>query len=198
MLIAVRCAITFLEQQPEVDPLRIGVYGHSMGGKLTTDLAGIDDRVKAAVPSCGGAGDLLESRTGLPGGVKSDAASLELACISDNAYIPRITCPVLWLSPTNDFHAHIDNMAWNWRKVPDNRLRFSISPHLNHRHTDEHALTRYLWFEEHLKGAFKMPRTPQFALDLQTPNGVPRITVGRTTRRRSSGWTFIIRSMPMN
>jgi hypothetical protein len=177
VLMAARRAITFLEQQPEVDSARIGAYGHSMGGKLTTDLAGIDKRVKAAVPSCGGAGDLLQSQNDLPGGIKTNPTAMELACISDNAYIPLITCPVLWLSPTNDFHAHIDNMAWNWRKVPDDRVRFSISPHLNHRHTDEHAITQYLWFEEHLKGAFKMPQTPQFALNLKTPNGVPRMIV---------------------
>jgi hypothetical protein len=102
---------------------------------------------------------------------------MELACISDNAYIPLIACPVLWLSPTNDFHARIDNMAWNWRGVPDDGVRFSISPHLNHRHADEHALTQHLWFEEHLKGAFKMPQTPLFVLSLTTPDGVPRVTI---------------------
>ncbi len=177
VLMAARRALTFLEQQPEVDPARIGAYGHSMGGKLTTDLAGIDPRVKAAVPSCGGAGDILESQTELPGGSRTKLSPLELACISDNAYIPQITCPVLWLSPTNDFHAHIDNMAWNWRNLPDDRVRFSISPHLNHRHTDEHAVTRYLWFEEHLKGAFKMPQTPQLVLNLKTPDGVPLLTL---------------------
>jgi hypothetical protein len=102
---------------------------------------------------------------------------MELACVSDNAYIPLITCPILWLSPTNDFHGNIDNMAWNWRLLPDNRVRFSISPHLNHRHTDEHALTQHLWFEEHLKGAFKMPQTPQIVLDLKSADGVPSISV---------------------
>jgi cephalosporin-C deacetylase-like acetyl esterase len=177
VLLAARRAITFLEQQGEVDPARIGVCGHSMGGKLTTDLAGIDKRVKAAVPSCGGAGDLIEGQTDPPGGHKTKLSAMELACISDNAYIPRITCPVLWLSPTNDFHAHIDNMAWNWRNLPDDRVRFSISPHLNHRHTDEHAITGYLWFEEHLKGAFRMPKTPQIVLDLKTSDGVPLVTV---------------------
>jgi hypothetical protein len=176
VLIAARRAITFLEKQPEVDPLRIGAYGHSMGGKLTTDLAGIDKRVKAAVPSCGGSGDILESQTELPGCLKTNPSALELACISDNAYIPRITCPVLWLSPANDFNAHIDNMAWNWRNLPDDRVRFSISPHLNHRHTDEHAITEHLWFEQHLKGAFKMPHTPRLVLNPKTPDGVPVIT----------------------
>ena len=95
----------------------------------------------------------------------------------DNAYIPRIACPVLWLSPANDFHAHIDHMAWNWRNLPDDRLRFSIAPHLNHRHTDEHAITQLLWFEQHLKGAFAMPKTPRLILDLRTPDGVPTLTV---------------------
>lgn len=177
VLMAARRAITFLEQQPEVDPARIGVYGHSMGGKLTTDLAGIDKRVKAAVPSCGGSGDILTTQTDLSGCSKTNPKPMELACVSDNAYIPLITCPILWLSPTNDFHGNIDNMAWNWRLLPDNRVRFSISPHLNHRHTDEHALTQHLWFEEHLKGAFKMPQTPQIVLDLKSADGVPSISV---------------------
>ena len=177
VLMAARRAITFLEQQPEVDPARIGVYGHSMGGKLTTDLAGIDKRVKAAVPSCGGSGDILTSQTDLPGCSKTNPNPMELACVSDNAYIPLITCPLLWLSPTNDFHGNIDNMAWNWRSLPDNRVRFSISPHLNHRHADEHALTQHLWFEEHLKGAFKMPGTPQMSLNLKSADGVPRVSV---------------------
>ncbi|MEI7729165.1 MAG: acetylxylan esterase [Verrucomicrobiota bacterium] len=177
VLIAARRALTFLEQQPEVDPARIGACGHSMGGKLTTDLAGIDQRVKAAVPSCGGSGNILESQTDLPGCQKSKPPPLEFACISDNAYIPRITCPVLWLSPANDFHAHIDNMAWNWRNVTDDILRFSIAPHLNHRHTEAHAITQPLWFEQHLKGAFTMPQTPKIELNLKTADGVPIVTV---------------------
>jgi hypothetical protein len=177
VLVAARRAVTFLQQQPEVDPARIGACGHSMGGKLTTNLAGIDARVKAAVPSCGGSGDILESQTDLPGCAKKNVPALELACVSDNAYIPRIACPILWLSPANDFHAHIDHMAWNWRNVPDDRVRFSIAPHLNHRHTDEHAITQILWFEQHLKGAFTMPRTPRLVLDLTTPDGVPALTV---------------------
>lgn len=177
VLMAARRALTFLEQQPEVDGSRLGVYGHSMGGKLTTNLAGIDPRVKAAVPSCGGAGNILPEQNDLPGCVKKPASPLELACISDNAYIPRIKCPVLWLSPTNDFHAPPSNMAWNWRNVPDEQLRFSIAPHLNHRHTDEHQLTQHLWFEQHLKGAFVIPGTPKLTLDLKTSDGVPRVTV---------------------
>ena len=178
VLIAARRAISFLERQPEVDASRIGAHGHSMGGKLTTNLAGIDKRIKAAVPSCGGSGDLALEQDEVPGGKKEKLDPMKLACVSDNAYIPLITCPILWLSPTNDFHGHIDNMAWNWRNVPDDIVRFSISPHLNHRHTDENAITEYLWFEQHLKGAdFKMPESPKVTLDLKTSTGVPQFTV---------------------
>lgn len=178
VLLAARRAITLLEQQPEVDASRIGAHGHSMGGKLTIDLAGIDKRIKAAVPSCGGSGDLLESEAVVPGGSRARRTALELACVSDNAYLPLVTCPVLWLSPTNDFHAHIDNMAWNWRDLPDDRVRFSISPHLNHHHVDAHSLAEHLWFDEHLKGAaFSMPRTPRIDLELHAADGVPRVAV---------------------
>jgi len=177
VLTAARRGLTFLTEQPEVDPTKLGVYGHSMGGKLTTNLAGIDKRVKAAVPSCGGVGVILDTQTNLPGCVKTRPTALELACVADNAYIPKIACPILWLSPTNDFHAPIDNVAWNWRDLPDDRVRFSVSPHFNHHHADEHALTQHLWFEEHLKGTFKMPRTPRIGLDLKTPDGIPAVTV---------------------
>ncbi len=178
VLTAARRAVSLLQKQSEVDPSRIGVRGHSMGGKLTTDLAGIDQRIKAAVPSCGGSGDLIESEDIVPGGSRAKRSPVELACISDNAYLPRISCPILWLSPTNDFHAHIDNMAWNWKDLPDDRTRFSISPHLNHHHTDEHAITEYLWFEENLKGApFKLPKTPLIQLELNTQNGIPQVKV---------------------
>jgi len=178
VLVAARRAITFLEQQPEVDPSKIGATGHSMGGKLTTCLAGIDRRVKAAVPSCGGAGVIRESQAAeLPGCVTSNPTEFELACVSENAYIPRIACPVLWLSPVNDFHGNINNMAWNWRNVPDTLVRFSMAPHLNHLHTPAHSITRELWFEQHLKGDGTLPATPGLAMTLQTAAGIPLMTV---------------------
>ncbi len=169
--LAARRGLTFLENQPEVDPARLGVYGHSMGGRLTTQLTGIDPRVKAAVPSCGGSGDLTATPDEMPGGQRSKATPLELATISENPYIRRLAVPTLWLSPTNDFHALMDNMAWTWRDVPDALLRLSVSPHFNHRHDHASALTQHLWFETYLKGKTGLiPATPNIALELgRTP-----------------------------
>jgi dienelactone hydrolase len=48
-----RRAIDLLQSMPEVDPQRIGVIGHSLGGHNALFLAAFDDRVKAVVTSCG-------------------------------------------------------------------------------------------------------------------------------------------------
>jgi hypothetical protein len=169
--IAARRGLTFLQSRPEVDPARLGVYGHSMGGRLTTQLTGIDARVKAAVPSCGGSGDLTASLDEMPGGERSKRSPRDLETISENPYIRRLAVPTLWFSPTNDFHAHMDNMAWTWREVPDALLRLSMSPHFNHRHDPASALTQHLWFETYLKGKTGLiPTTPKIAIELgRTP-----------------------------
>ena len=169
--LAARRGLTFLQSRSEVDAARLGVYGHSMGGRLTTQLTGIDPRVKAAVPSCGGSGDLTATLEEMPGGQRSKATPLELATVSENPYIRRLAVPTLWFSPTNDFHAHMDNMAWTWRDVPDALLRLSMSPHFNHRHDHASALTQHLWFETYLKGKTGLvPTTPKIAIELgRTP-----------------------------
>lgn len=173
--LSARRGLTFLEQQTEVDPARLGVYGHSMGGRLTTQLTGIDKRVKAAVPSCGGSGDFTAAPEQMPGGQRSKATPLELATTSENPYVARLSAPVLWFSPTNDFHAHMDNMAWNWRGVPDSLLRLSMSPHFNHRHDHASSLTQLLWFETHLKGKSGLiPTTPAITIEA---GRVPKVVV---------------------
>jgi len=176
VLIAARRAITFLESQPEVDPERIGACGHSMGGKLTTDLAGIDRRVRVAVPSCGGTGDVPQEPPA-PGRGKPGPSPLVLRCISDNPHIERIACPILYLGPTNDFNGHLDNLSTTWRSLPADRVRYSITPHMNHLHRPEFAVTQLLWFEQHLRGAFAVPQTPRIDLNLKTADGIPAVTV---------------------
>jgi len=53
----IRAAITFLEQQPEVDAARIGLWGATTGGTNVSYVAGVDPRVKCTV-SVSGIGDL--------------------------------------------------------------------------------------------------------------------------------------------
>ena len=93
-----RRGLTFLERQPEVDGSKLGVYGHSMGGKLTVLTAGSDKRVKAAAPSCGGISD------------RYSKIPLHLKTVSDPPSLKKITCPILFLSPANDFHGRIEDL----------------------------------------------------------------------------------------
>jgi dienelactone hydrolase len=46
-------AIDYLATRPEVDPSRIGCIGHSLGGQQTLFTAALDERIAAAVSSCG-------------------------------------------------------------------------------------------------------------------------------------------------
>jgi dienelactone hydrolase len=48
-----RRALDYLETRPEVDPSRLGMVGHSLGGQETLYVTAIDTRIQAAVSSCG-------------------------------------------------------------------------------------------------------------------------------------------------
>jgi len=49
----IRNTVTFLQQQPEVLPERIGLLGVSLGGANVSYAAGVEDRVRATVSVCG-------------------------------------------------------------------------------------------------------------------------------------------------
>ena len=160
-----RRALTFLQQQPEVNPEKLGVYGHSMGGKLTVMTTAADKRVKASAPSCGG----VSSRD-------SDNA-LYNATIGDDQSLKRITCPIIFLSPANDFHGRIDDLQKALGEIASQDWRVTCSPHHNHQDTEEYQVAGPLWFDQYLKGTFNYPQTPESALELKTGNGVPEFTV---------------------
>ena len=173
-------AITLLQQLEFVDPQRIGVHGHSMGGKLSVMLAGTDDRVKVAVPSCGGTGNApaeLKARSGncaRPQQVKP----LYARYIDDARMLPYITCPILYKGPQNDFNGMLSQLAFNWAAIPAKTpVRYSITPHMNHRHSLESEFVDLLMFEEYLKGTYKLPDTPQIHVDLKGNTIGPVITV---------------------
>lgn len=178
LVLAARRSLTFLEQQPEVNPTKLGVTGHSMGGKITVNVAGIDKRVKAAVPSCGGAGGIAGKLSGMPGaGVKTSKVDMMTNTIEDEAYIPRVTCPILFTSASNDFAGPFDAMTENWKKIGSKDVRTVIVPHFNHRSIPETSVCTNLWFDQHLKGTFAFPETPSLTVNLKTADGVPQVTV---------------------
>ncbi len=162
--VGARRALTFLEKQPQVDPDKLGVYGHSMGGKLTV-LAASDARVKAAAPSCGGISD------------NENENSLYQKTIADNAYLKEITCPTIFLSPSNDFHGHLKDVPIAVSLIKTDDWRVVSAPHHNHQDHGESEVTGLLWFDQYLKGTFTYPETPDTKLELKTKSGIPAFTV---------------------
>ena len=180
LTLGARRGLTFLEQQPEVDADRLGVYGHSMGGNLTVYVAGCDSRVKAAAPSVGGSGFrtrpwplLPEHKPQLPNG----DVKLFDATLGFESYAPHIQAPLLWLGSTNDFHGVMDDTYRTGALIPHKNVRYAFAPHLNHRFTPEFEVARPLWFDQHLKKAFTFPKTPDSELTLAAADGVPELRV---------------------
>jgi hypothetical protein len=160
-----RRGLTFLEQQPEVDGDRLGVYGHSMGGKLAVMVAGTDNRVKAAAPSCGGISH------------RQDDNELLQATICDDAYLKHITCPIIFLSPANDFHGRIDDLPRSTYEIQTREWRATCAPHHNHQDTAPYEVATQVWMDHILKKTLNCPQTPRTNLDLRTADGTPSITV---------------------
>jgi hypothetical protein len=152
--LAARRGLTFLERQPIVDSEKLGVYGHSMGGKLTVLTAGNDKRVKAAAPSCGGISDRYSTNP------------LHLASVSDPPSLKQITCPIVFLSPSNDFHGRINDLPTAVSEIKASEWRISCSPHHNHQDTPEFEVLTQLWMDRYLKNSFSFPRTPKLNLNL--------------------------------
>ncbi|MBU62637.1 MAG: hypothetical protein CMI26_09055 [Opitutae bacterium] len=159
-----RRGLTFLERQPEVDGTRLGVYGHSMGGKLTVMTAGSDKRVKAAAPSCGGISD------------RYSKYPLHLATVSDPPSLKKITCPILFLSPSNDFHGRINDLQRSTKEIKTKDWRVTCSPHHNHQDSPPYEVATQLWFDQHLKSTFEIPATPDLQLGL-SKGKAPVVTI---------------------
>ncbi|TWU57377.1 dienelactone hydrolase family protein [Rubripirellula reticaptiva] len=168
--IAARRALTFLEQQPEVDADRLGVYGHSMGGKLTV-LTSVDDRVKAAAPSCGGISD------------RDNESELFRKTIGDDVSLKQITCPIIFLSPSNDFHGRIGDLPRAAGEIQSDDWRVTCSPHRSHQDSAEYEVASLLWFDQYLKGSFEFPETPVTDVRFSGKDAVPTITVAVDTKR---------------
>ncbi len=96
-------AHTLLASLPEVDADRIGITGISWGGFLTSIIAGLDPRLRCAMPvyGCG----FIHKSPAWP--ELSRLTPEQLRFFNENwdpsALLPKATCPMLWLNGTNDF-----------------------------------------------------------------------------------------------
>ncbi len=130
-----------------------GLHSKSTGS-ATVLLTAADGRVKAAAPACGG----VSNRT--TGNALFDAT------VSDDVSLKRISCLIMFLSPANDFHGRIDDLQTAVQEIQSTEWRVTCSPHHNHQDTDNYEVATQLWLDQHLKGTFTFPTTPQNSLQL--------------------------------
>ncbi len=164
LTVAARRAITFLEQQPEVDADHIGFAGFSMGGMITA-LTAIDPRLKAVVPFVGGTGF---KDVDFPGGIEGSSLRPQLRhpelyrnTVDASSYWPLVRCPVCFISSSNDFHAAFDRIYQSLALLPHGDWRVSTNLHANHGPGPEQWVLLNLWFDQYLKGINQhIPPTP--------------------------------------
>jgi hypothetical protein len=99
------------------------------------------------------------------------------ATLGFESYAALIKAPTLWLGATNDFHGVMDDTYRTGALIPHKNVRYSFTPHMNHRFTPEFAVTRPLWFDQHLRKGFEFPKTPDSTFTLETVDHVPEFTV---------------------
>jgi dienelactone hydrolase len=170
LVVAAKRAVTFLEQQPQVDPDRIGMAGFSMGGTVTS-MAAVDSRLKAVVPFVGGTGFLDED---FPGGLEGTSIRkhfqnlpLYRNTIDPSAYWPMVKCPVLFISSSNDFHAAFERIYKSMALLKHEDWRVSTNIHENHRPGAEQWILLIKWFNLHLKRMDqKIPLTPPSTFEI--------------------------------
>lgn len=186
LTVAARRAITFLEQQPEVDPHRIGFSGFSMGGMITA-LTAIDSRIKAVAPLVGGSGfKFLDFPGGIEGSsIRGHFQNLELykSTIDASAYWPLVECPVLFISSSNDFHSTFERIYQSMALLKHSDWRVSTNIHQNHGPGPEQWVLLNQWFNEHLKGIDQnIPVTPPSTFDVS--GGTATFTVTPADQNR--------------
>ena len=167
LAVAARRAITFLEQQKEVNSDKIGFSGFSMGGMITS-FAAIDKRLKAVAPFVGGTGF---KHINLPGIERSSLAvhlrdkKLYGKTIDSSAYWPLVTCPVMFISSSNDFHAAFERISKSMNLLHHKNWRVSTNIHANHSPGPEQWVMLNKWFDLYLKNKKSyIPKTPTSSL----------------------------------
>ena len=124
-----------LVSRKEVDAKRVALTGISWGGYLTCIIAGLDDRLRAAVPVYG-CGFIHENSCWAPSwfAKMSEAARQRwVEAFDPSRYLARVKCPMLFVNGTNDFAYPLDSYQKSYGLVPA-PVSLSVTINLKHGH----------------------------------------------------------------
>lgn len=127
---------SLLTVQPEVDARSLGITGISWGGYLTCLVAGLDERLKVAVPvyGCGFLGDNSCWRNTSLAGMTPESRALWLRLFDPSQYLRGVNCPILFLNGSNDFAYPLDSYQKSYQLVTPGCRYVSVRLNLPHGH----------------------------------------------------------------
>jgi hypothetical protein len=182
--LAGRRALTFLEQQPEVDPGKLGFAGFSMGGMITA-ITAIDKRLKAVAPFVGGT-NRYQNYDGMDSGADThEVGDLQmlLNTIDPSAYWQHVTVPVMFISSSNDQYATLDRIYQSMDLLPHGNWRVTCNMHVGHRPGPEQWVMLNQWFKQYLAGVDQhIPGTPTSTFKIE--KNTAHFTVGPAQQER--------------
>ena len=173
--LASRRALTLLANHPRVDAERLGIFGISVGGTLCWSMAGSDARVKTAVPiyGCGYNIDRRRTRWGFP--ELTPQLALFQRVVSPEAHAPYVSCPLLFLNATNDFHGWMDT-AYDILSATTGAHWQAMTPRYNHHVAPAQGNNLPAWMEFQLKKGPAFPQSPVISLSLAA-DGIPQASL---------------------
>jgi dienelactone hydrolase len=174
--LAARRGLTLLESRAEVDKDKLGVFGISVGGTLTWSIASVDSRVKAAAPIYGCGWEFYQYPPDLSAPTGEDL-KLWRRFIAPESHAARVTCPLLYLSATDDGHGRMD-LAYRTLGSLGSRVKSQVfTPNYDHHVEPLEAKSLPLFMDCCLKGKpEKWPATPKVELG-PSDSGVPQVIV---------------------
>ena len=127
---------SLLAAQHEVDPARIGITGISWGGYLPCIVAGIDDRLKVAVPvyGCGFLHENSAWKNTSLAAMNADSRVRWTTLFDPSQYLSGVNCPILFLNGSNDFAYPMDSYRRSYDLVGPNLRTVSVKVGLKHGH----------------------------------------------------------------
>jgi dienelactone hydrolase len=183
--LAGRRAISFLEQQPEVDPDKLGFAGFSMGGMITA-MTAIDKRLKAVAPFIGGTGNRYQNLEGMTSGALTHELGdphLHKNTIDPSAYWKHVTVPVLFITSSNDQYATLERIYQSMDLLPHENWRVSGNMHIQHRPRQEQWVLLTYWFKQYLAGVEQnIPLTPPSTFHIEKHIAHLRVTPAQQER----------------
>ncbi len=151
-------AHSLLRAEPGVDPARIGVTGISWGGYLACVVAGLDPRLRFAIPvyGCGHYEDTVFA--GAIAKRPTAESALWFGHWDASNYLPSVAAPMLWINGTNDHFFWLPAWRQSYRHLAPGTRTLALRVAMPHGHPPAGDPPEVLAFADAIvRGAAALP-----------------------------------------